>query len=224
MSEAGTEQAAPETEAPAEAPVDTASEEAPAAPDVSEQVALLQQRLDKVDPPQPEAPDLDAATLADRLLGADPDADYEDTLPEYGDDQYQQQAANDPYMQEIQGIKSYLQGEATKQRLGELDTLIDEFPELKTEETQQKVSGALNSLVEEYGDSVLTNPRLLRTTLIALKAEAASANETPAEEARNRGASLETDAGARADSGESDYQSEVQRAIVEAGPPPSAFG
>jgi hypothetical protein len=177
-----------------------------------------------VDPPQPEAPDLDAATLADRLLGADPDADYEDTLPEYGDDQYQQQAANDPYMQEIQGIKSYLQGEATKQRLGELDTLIDEFPELKTEETQQKVSGALNSLVEEYGDSVLTNPRLLRTTLIALKAEAASANETPAEEARNRGASLETDAGARADSGESDYQSEVQRAIVEAGPPPSAFG
>jgi hypothetical protein len=127
-------------------------------------------------------------------------------------------------MERIQALEGHLQYKATQERLSELNALVGEFPELSEEETQTKIAGALSPMADQYGDAVLTDPRLIRQALIALKAEAASANETPAEEARNRGASLETEAGARSDNGESDYQTEAARAIVNAGPPRSAFG
>lgn len=221
---------APTESAPESAPepaqqVESAPTETSSAPDVSEQVQLLQQRLDRIENPTPaQQEQIDGATLADRLLGQDPDLEYEDALYEDEADPYQQAQQPDPYMEKISAIEGYLQQQATQERLGELNKLVGEFPELSEDETQQKIAGALSPMADQYGDAVLTDPRLIRQALIALKAEAASANETPAEEARNRGASLETEAGARSDSGESDENAEIARAIVNAGPPASEFG
>lgn len=223
MAEETTEQTAvetaPETTEP-QAPAQEGSEST--APDLSEQVKLLKQRLDRDLPAQQEepAPQIDGASLADRLLGVDGDEDYEDTFAEEGEEEQEVH----PIVQEIEQIKGYLANREHQDRLGELNTLVNEYPELAETATQEKIAGALGPLADRYGDAVLVEPTLIRQALLAIKAEAASAQETPAEEARNRGASLESEAGARTDSDEQDDNAAVAREIVESGPKESVFG
>lgn len=223
MAEETAEQATetPQTEAPSAPEPQT---EGSSSPDVSEQVQLLQQRLEKLETPADEpAPEIDGASLADSLLGVDADEDYEDTF-DYGEEADGQEEEVHPIVQEIEQIKGYLANREHQDRLGELNSLVNEYPELAETATQEKIAGALGPLADRYGDAVLVEPTLIKQALLAIKAEAVSASEKPAEEARNSGASLESEAGARADSDEQDDNAAAAREIVESGPAKSVFG
>jgi hypothetical protein len=221
-----------ETEAPANDPAPT---EAPAqesqssgSPIDPEQFQLMQQRLERIDErlapkEEEEAAPLDGLSLADRLLNAHYGEEEEGEEYEYEDEAAQQEGEPDPVAQELQAIKNYLNKQEYDRRIGELKSLSETYPELQTDEMQQRIAAELAPDIDQFGEQILTNPRHIKRALLAIKAETASAQETPAEAARNRGASLESDAGARAEDGAADYQSQAQREIVEAGGPSSVF-
>ena len=218
--------ASPDSEQAAPLPAEPVAAEAPqeTAPDMSEQVQLLQQRLDRYEQQNQAQEDPAPTDPVDGLLNAhfgdEQDEYYEDVEDPYAPEHQEQ----DPVAQELAAIKAHLNKQEYDRRVGEIKALAEDYPELLTAEGQQKIAQELAPDMDQYGEQILTDPRHIKRALIVMKAEAASAKETPAEEARHRGASLESDAGARADDGADDYKSRAEQEILNAGPPQSAFG
>ncbi len=156
-----------------------------ATPDMSEAMAALDAKLDKLYSRLPEEPrqDLSSTLTADEYEVEDEDDD---------DDQYQWQ---DPNAQAIDQIYDYLNSEARAKRDDQLEALTEKYDDI--EEMGPQIAAVTRELAEEAGNpSLVDNPKLVERVYLSMKAEADAAAETPAEEARGRGARLETDASA----------------------------
>lgn len=89
-----------------------------------------------------------------------------------------------------------------------LHKLADANPDLREEDTLTAVEAVAGRLAERAGRPELaTDPAFVETALRAVRASRATPTEVSAEEARNQGASLETEAGASA-GGEPDPEDE----------------
>ena len=205
-------------------PAESAQQEgSTSTPDLSEQIAVLQQKLDERLPaPTQEQPITDGPSLAQALLGAEADEDYDDTF-EYGEEPVSDQQEPDPVLQRVEGIENHLNQREYQARMTELSSLVEQYPDIGKREWQEKIAGALSPLADRYGDGILLEPAESKRAYLAIKAEAVTASENPAEEARNRGASLEQEAGACSDGGELDEEEAIGDAIVKAGGSPSVF-
>ncbi len=174
MSEETTTTETPEAEAP-----ESNDAPAPETPDFTEQFQNLNARFDQLAErlPAQEQPQ------ADDLLNFDYDDDDDeepDYLPEPEDprlDRLEQHIAQQEFDKRQEGLRA----------LGNKYTdFIEKIPEIQ-------------DALDEMGitdPALRSNPKVAERAYLSLKAEAEAAAETPAEEARSRGARLETDAGA----------------------------
>jgi hypothetical protein len=81
-------------------------------------------------------------------------------------------------------------------RADELNTFAEAHPDVAQEEMIDQIADRLAPMANQYGEEILTDPRMVAQTYFALKAEAAGASGTPLGEAAQEGAALETGAGA----------------------------
>lgn len=171
--------------------------------------SALEQRVAALEKPEePEAQTGITDPLLEYLAGVEDDeGEYQD--PEqtgYGDEllaepdqglQFQSQEELDGYVQQqaAQVLQPYALQQELEKRRGELDALDQKYEGGITQHAEQ-LRPVLHAIAEEYGNEHLaTDPRLVEQAYKSLMADEASAAETPAEEAANAGASLETGTG-----------------------------
>lgn len=181
--------------ATAEAPA-----EAPATPDVSEQLAALASRFDtfesRLPAQEPEAGEISEQDLIAALT--EEDGEYEDEYAEADSVQEQQAdtAVLDQYLHER--VVGPLRAEVEQRfRAGDLAVLAERYPQLREPDTLSGIRARLEPLAERYGNrGLMTDPALVEQTLLAMQAANTAAGETPALEARGQGAHIETGTGA----------------------------
>lgn len=103
----------------------------------------------------------------------------------------------DAYLQHqaAEVLQPYALNQELDKRRGQLDELDTKYDGGITKHAEQ-LRPVLHAIAEEYGNEHLaTDPRLVEQAYKSLMADEASAAETPAEEAANAGASLETGTG-----------------------------
>jgi hypothetical protein len=105
----------------------------------------------------------------------------------------------------------------------ELNRFADENPDVQKPEILNAVIEQVDEMARRAGDLGLrTDPAFLDLALKSVRADRAAQYEVPAEQARNQGASLETDAGA-SNQGEDSYEEQERQRMRDAGPKPNAF-
>jgi hypothetical protein len=204
--EAATVEATPDVDTPLAAPAE-------ATPDIGESLAAVNQRLDALSSrlPESEAPAETPGSegLFEQLLA---EAEAYQPEPEAQVDpaaspEVQQQQHDEAMAQLAAFVDQRTEAALTphfaaleqQRRSQEFKQLESTYPDIRKPDVLSKVFDRLNPIVEEAGDeSLLTHPALVRMAYEAIKAEAASASETPAEDAVGRGAVVETGAGGRA--------------------------
>lgn len=229
MADAAAEPAAPSTEPAPAAPAPATPDESGKAPELQDSTADLLARLDRIEQrlpePQPEA----EATPQD---GALYDQLERELAELYGEDDGDLEAGVEENPEADDEIAAQLEryiGDQVEARLqphvrrGELAALQDEFPDIMEPQMLERIGGILGDLADSYGnEALLTDPKLVRQAFLAIKAEDAAKNETPAESAATQGASLETGAGPSAQ-GEASPEDQMRAAILGAAGGGDAF-
>lgn len=211
---------------------DTGGEEA-STPDIGEQLAALNQRLDTHFPEQEAEAEPDAYDLYDLLSAEEDEGEYEEAedQPEYdpeeaGPDENEamellHQIVNE---QVSSAINPTIEAIEQRERHRELGELTEQYPQLAQPDVQQAIRNRLAPLAEQYGNrALLTDSQLVETALLAHLASERAAGETPADQARGQGASLETGVGAANTQTEDDYEDTFKRALL-SGNNGGAFG
>jgi hypothetical protein len=193
------------------------------APDVSEQLAALRADVQAIS--QGRAPDDGGASqdLYDQLAGspADPGYDSQEGAPAQGE---QPQGEPDPFEDLIrervaEATYPILMGIETDRRRTRLESIAEAHPELRTSEFQDAIADRLQPLADRYGNEmILTDPDLIEQNLLAIKAERATAAETPAEQAAARGGNIERNAGASAPTADLSPEDQIKQGIMGDGP------
>lgn len=225
----------PSNPAPPAAPgADPSAEGSPAQPDVSQQIEALRQELQAARTPQ--APPQPEVSLND-LLSYDPQAQQGDPNAQVGDPQNPQvppngelapEQAEAMFNQAIQdrvqdAVYPYLEAVDREMRRGQLEKMTDTYPELKDAEAVRAVRDRLMPIAERYDDpSLLSDPALVEQAVLAERAARTAASETPANEARNQGAVLETGHAAAA-GGDDDPVAAFKRDFLQQGAPQDVF-
>lgn len=199
--------------------------EGPQAPDVSEQLEAIRSRLDTIAPEQqgqtPEAGDLSPEDLIGLLSGEDDEQYGEQPHAQQPGENEQPEELDDEALGVIRNVVADIVGPELdrlelRDRQREIKALTQEYPDLTKVETLEQIRAHLEPFAEVYGDGVFSDPRFIKTAHLALRNQAAAANETPAEEARGQGATLETGAGAQGDAGEGSFEEEFINEVVNA--------
>lgn len=100
----------------------------------------------------------------------------------------------------VDQLISYIQGREEREREQELLAIADENPEIREPEMLGTVERYAEQLAREAGNAALaTSPTYVRAALALARSERATPPEASADEARNQGATLPTDAGASVD-------------------------
>ena len=208
---------------------DTGAEEA-STPDIGEQLAALNQRLDTHFPAeQAEEAEPDAYDLYD-LLSAEEDYDegqagYEEQPePEYDPEEAgaDENEAMELLHQIVQSqvadaLNPTIEAIESRERHRELGELTEQYPQLNQPDVQQAIRARLAPLAQQYGNkALLTDAQLVETALLAHLASERAAGETSAQDARGRGAVLETGVGAANAGTEDSYEDEFKKAILSA--------
>lgn len=205
------------------------------APDLSEQVADLTQRLAKVeepaaDPIEQPAPDLLTALMGEPDPGPEPQAAHP---PVYTDQQLQElQAAGydirpllgaqpavqpiDPRDQRIEELAQQVQQMSERELDGQLNAIEKKYPDILEPAIFAPLQQRLQSLAQRHGEQVLTDPEVVETAYQAVKAQQADAAAVPAQQAATSGATLETSAG-RAQTGGEDPSAQYADKLLGAG-------
>lgn len=168
----------------------TSEAPAPAAPDFSEQFTAIQDKLDRLAPPPPTEAD-----PTDLLGDYNYDDEDTDTEPAY-EPQYQQEQYQPPEDPRVAQLYEWATQREQMEATQKLQALGEKYPDLKEPKMLDQVRAELDQITAD--PVVRNNPRLVEKVYLAIKAEADANAETPAEEARGRGAKLETDASAGA--------------------------
>lgn len=111
--------------------------------------------------------------------------------------QFNSQEELDAYVQQkaAEVLQPYALQQELGKRRGDLDALDEKYDGGITKHAEE-LRPVLHAIAEEYGNEYLaTDPRLVEQAYKSLMADEASAAETPAEQAANAGASLETGTG-----------------------------
>ena len=198
--------------------------ETAATPDLSEQIAAINQRLDSVIPSQEADAGDDDLDIFD-ILGSEDDevenfGEGQEPSPEDGSNDNEALEFIENIVRERveDALNPALAAIEARDRRRELGQLAEEHPDLAKPEVQQAIRNALGPLAQDYGnDALLTDPRLVKTALLAYRAAEVAASEPDAEEARGQGASLETGVGAAASGTEAGFEESVKRAFTEGG-------
>lgn len=182
-------------------------------PDIHEALQSLDQKWDsrfsELSERLPEQQQEETRSLTD-LLTDDPDEPtYEELMAQYGEEPGADEV--DPVRAELDALKSYLIDKEEKERTGSIDSLEQEYPDIR--DHLPAIADEIDRIADELGGDVPLTPSLVKLAYKSIKADAASASETPAEEARKRGASLETEAGAGQASEESEDEN-IMRQIA----------
>lgn len=192
--------------------------------EVLEQIRALDQRLSTPQQPEPEQVD----DIAGAFAGYGEQPQYEEDpaagLQEYDDPSlYGPTGEVDPQLaealQRLDNHEAYLIAQGQKQNDEQIRALGDKYPALKSKEVLDSVMAEIQSLGDELGNPDLAQSppaRLVERVFKSLKADEESASETPAEEAVNQGAALETGAGPGNQAGEPAPEDEYRDAIVAA--------
>lgn len=221
----------PETTATAEATPESGAEQSTPAPDVSEQLQALNARLDTIAPLSPD--EHDPNELFGLLSGEEDlgEGEYDEQpqgagtdQPAADDEQQIEQAFQEAIRERVADeVSPYLEQLELERREGALAQLAQKYPDLRKPEMLAAIQGRLSHAADRYGNpALLTDPGLVEQALLAERAVAAAANETPAQEARAQGAAVETGAGAGGE-GDVSWQEQQKRAILNAGPGSSVF-
>lgn len=189
------------------------------APDVTKQLADLQQLVETRLPEQQEQPD----DFAEQWLSG-----WEDTEEEPQQDFAEQpeEGGEDDGVQELLGLIGQEAGRIADERVGQvlsaqqeqenlkqISALGEEFPELRDEKVFNQVIDTVDQIADAHGsDALAMDPRIIRLAYQAYRAQQAANNETPAEAAAQKGASLEKGAGP-SDQGDSEIE-DIKRKIV----------
>jgi hypothetical protein len=190
---------------------------AAATPDVTEQFAQLEKRLDTIADRLPaEEQQEQPGDLFDTLYGdSDPYSDDPNygLDPEYGGPvqpgaEQQPQGGEQPEQAEAMAavqqfiseqvaaqLEPHLAAQEEHQRRAALNDFAQQHPDVKDPQVLQHIAGQLRGVAEIYGDAAYTDPRLVEAFYKSYKADAAAAAETPAEVAGQPGAVLETGTG-----------------------------
>jgi hypothetical protein len=185
-------------------------------PDFSEQEAAMAQRIaagtEPADPNDPEA-------LEPEPEFAYGDADYEEE-PDYGvHPGYEANGAQGPHDPRLDQIEQFLSAKAREENVKALNDLADARPQLRDPEVLEEVAEHLADLAERTGaEDIQMDPRVVEHALDVVMARQTLERLPPAEVASQRGATLETDAGASVpQKGELSYEDERRKAIRSAG-------
>ena len=218
---------------------------------IESQVQALRQRLDAMDgntgenagqesTAQDDTP-LGAEDLLDILLGDDEEDGEAGTVqlqtpavqaqgeltPEQQAEARAQQILDQAVERRVsealeQRLNPFLDSVETRFRQGDLASLAEKYPELKTQDGAAAVRDRLAPYVDRYGEGVRTDPGLVEMALRAERASQAGAEATPASQARDQGAHLETGTGVSGTGEKSAEEQEIE-AITNAGGRKSAF-
>ena len=204
--------AAPSTPPPPPAPAEVAPEAAGVDGGAAEQFRVLEQRLGAIEKntSAPEAPPKDTRAEMLRLLA---EADGEVGPPQEQQHQQQYVDQQQPAYQNQQQADMGRQNEALVGRLAQVEDLLlaqeeesrynslsqlagDNSDFLADEANMKAVTNTVSRFADKYGESMLkSDPELVSLAIRAEQAKIARAGEVPADQARNAGASLETQAG-----------------------------
>lgn len=221
---------ATETPAPDTAPAPETPEtpETPAAtpePDWSESTSALERRIEALEGPQQEQGGREQLHQA---LSSEPEVDLSDEqidkmLAEMG---YGNETAPEPESdipQWGQEVLDYLRDREARAEEAELNKFAQDNPDIEKPEILQEVIERVTEIAERAGaEHIRRDPVVLGMVLAEVRAKQAGANEVPAEEARDQGASIETDASASAGGEMSEEQQAVDR-ILKSGPKSNTF-
>lgn len=175
-------------------------------PDFSEQLRDFGARLEAMEGRSTQGPGSLAEGLAGGEEGYLQGLSDEELLSLYseGGPDLEQAAMTQQVGPDLSDLDSYVQQRIDaaitplmQQREDEkLAALQDKYPDIMEPEIFAKVETYLGGFVQRYGNEGLkTDPGLVEMAYKAVKADAAAANETPAEQAAQEGATLETNAG-----------------------------
>lgn len=178
---------------------------------MAEQFRVLEERLGSIEEntAKPEAPTPNAREEMLRLLAEEPqqvEPEYEDEEPQQ---QYEQQQSEQP-QQGYQGmtpdqlvgrltqVEDLLLAQEQETRYNSLSQIAGENSEFLTDPAHMKaVTNTVSRFAEKYGEDMLrSDPELVSLAIRAEQAKVASQSEVSGNQARNAGASLETQAGA----------------------------
>ena len=202
-----------ETETQDNGTQETAASQESAPPDIGDTLASLDQKWDSRFSqleerfPQPE-PEVDRS-LADLLTADDDLPDFDEIESQYGETPQAHEQEVDPVAAELATIRNYLIQQEEGNRVNGINALEQKYPDIH--DHAREIADEVDRIADELGGDVPLTPRLVELAYKSVKADAASANETPAEEARKRGASLETEAGAGQASEESEDENIMRR-------------
>lgn len=209
--------------------VETASE---GTPDISEQLAAINTRLESLAPQQEQQTEIGDQDLLNFLTaedGSEGDYGYADEAVQ-GDEQPNEDdealaAFNDAVRERVaESVEPYIEALEMQRRETAIGQLQQEFPQLKDPATVQAIKGQLQYAAQQYQNPALaSDPHLVRMALLAHLGQAAAKNEVPAEQARSQGASIETGTGAGAD-GQPSEEDQIKAAILGAATGGGYFG
>jgi hypothetical protein len=221
---------------PPSAPTEVAPEAAGVDGGAAEQFRVLEQRLGAIEKntASPEAPPKDTRAEMLRLLA---EADGEVGLPQeqQQQQQYQQQQQQYPDQQQpayqdqqqpgagqpnealvnrLAQVEDLLLAQEEESRYNSLSQLAGDNSDFLADEANMKaVTNTVSRFADKYGESMLkSDPELVSLAIRAEQAKIARAGEVPADQARNSGAALETQAGTSG-GGELNTEEEIKRAI-----------
>lgn len=183
-------------------------------PDIGESLNALRQTLESrlPEPANPATAESEEVAVEDLMNLLTAEEAPEDTGAEHGlepeaagaqpatEDEAaaQQEALNEWFRERVADeVMPYFEQIELRERSRSLAELAREYPDLRKRETLQAIQSDLKQAADYYGiDAISSDPRFVRMALLARRAEQLAANETPADQARGEGASIETAAGA----------------------------
>jgi hypothetical protein len=198
----------------------------------AEQFRVLEQRLGAIEKntSAPEAPPKDTRAEMLRLLaeadeevGPPPGQQQQQYPPQYQDQQQpayqgeQQPVAgqqNEALVNRLAQVEDLLLAQEEESRYNSLSQLAGDNSDFLADEANMKaVTNTVSRFADKYGESMLkSDPELVSLAIRAEQAKLARAGEVPADQARNSGAALETQAGTSG-GGELSREQEIKNAI-----------
>lgn len=196
-------------------------------PDLAGEIASLRETMESRMPAPADEPEELTGDFADALydaasgdVPAGEEQQYgEDNLVGAGEqDGFANQNDLDSYIEAkvAERVDPYIASQMAQQQHTELNQLAERYPDIRKKETVDGIGQMLDPLARrtDNPEAIFTDPRLVELAYKAYRAEQASAGETPAEQARDRGATLETNAGVGEVEGEVSPESEVKQSIL----------
>jgi len=216
--------ATPPTPPPPPTPTEVAPEAAGVDGGSAEQFRVLEQRLGAIEKntSAPEAPPPDTRNEMLRLLAEEeqappmePQYQQQQPPPQHGEPPPRDpNAANQVLVNRLAQVEDLLLAQEEESRYNSLSQIAGDNQDFLSDEAHMKaVTDTVSRFADKYGESMLkSDPELVSLAIRAEQAKVARAGEVSVDQARNSGASLETQAGTSG-GGELSREQEIKRAI-----------